>query len=84
MNTIRKNELIGQMAAAIVRWRMTTPAIMLLEANKPFSFIASQMLLIAEPSLGIFVGRERWREWAALLEDRQNVELLLRRLETET
>jgi hypothetical protein len=84
MDTALRNELIVQIVQTIQRLRLTTPAIMILEANKPFSFIASQFLLMAEPALTFFLNSDRPHQYALLLEDRANVELLLRRLEAES
>jgi len=77
----RQAELIGQVAGALRRRGLTTPAILFLEANKPFSFVLSQLLLVAEPLLGFFVAPQRSRELAALLEDQTNIETLIQQLE---
>ena len=77
----RRDALITELATAIERRRLTTPAILLLEANRPFSFIASQLLLVAEPILGLLFDAHRTHEFALLLENRDNVELLLERVE---
>ena len=83
MEQTQREELITRVARAIERWGMTAPAIMFLEANKPISFIAGQLLLVAEPILGFFVGYDRSRQYALLLEDQESVELLVQRLEAE-
>ena len=77
----RRDALITELAAAIGRRRLTTPAILLLEANRPFSFIMSQLLLVAEPVLGLLFDAHRTHEYAQLLENRDNVELLLDQVE---
>ena len=78
-----RDRLIDELATGIQRRKLIGPAILFLEANKPFSFIGSQLLLMAEPLLGIFVPDEKVRDLALLLEDRANVERLLQRLEAE-
>ncbi len=75
-------QLIAQIAATVDRWGMKTPAILLLEAHRPFSFILSQVLLAAEPLLGLMLSPDRSRRFAMFLENGDNVELLLRRLES--
>jgi hypothetical protein len=77
----RRNALITELATAIERRKLTTPAILLLEANRPFSFIMSQLLLVAEPVLGLLFDAHKTREIALLLEDRDNVDLLLEHVE---
>jgi hypothetical protein len=52
-----------------------------LELFRPFSFLASQVLLAAEPLLGDRLGGAS-RQWQRLLEDRRALDLLLARLES--
>ena len=77
----RRDALVTELAGAIERRNLTTPAILLLEANRPFSFMASQLLLIAEPILGLLFDHNRTREIALFFENRDNVELLLEQVE---
>ena len=49
--------------------------------NKPLSFIGSQALHFFTPMIGAFVDENRVTEYATLLEDRANLELLLQKLE---
>jgi len=77
-----REEFVGSIVMALRRWGMVMPAILLLEAHKPFSFVMSQALLVAEPILGFVVGSNRSRQFAALLENGEDVEFLLQRLES--
>ena len=81
MESTERHQLVAELATTIKRWGLTAPAILLLEANKPFCFIASQLLLVIEPLLGWLDERKKTRTYARLLEDRENVEWLLRELE---
>jgi hypothetical protein len=81
LDAARRQALIAAAAEAIRRRGMTAPAILFLEANRPFSFIAGQALLVAEPLLGLLVGYEHVRDWGLVLEDRQSLELLIQYLE---
>jgi hypothetical protein len=63
------------------RWRLTTPAILILEIARPFSFIASQGLLLCQPLLGFFTDEARISEYAELLADRSNLDRLIGGLE---
>ena len=83
MDVEQRDKLVAELAAGIKRRKLIAPAIMFLEANKPFSFIAGQLLLVAEPVLGLFVENNKTREFALLLEDHENVELLLQQLEAD-
>jgi len=77
----RREERIEQLAQWLNRWRLGIPGIALLEAHKPLSFVASQTLLAAEPLVTMLFGRVSIREYAALLEDADNVERVIQRLE---
>jgi hypothetical protein len=81
MDETQRIELCQTVASTLRRWGMTTPAILFLESNRPFSFFAGQFLLVAEPLLGLFVRTARSREVARLLDDPASVELLLQHLE---
>ena len=83
MDQERRDALIAELVEQVERRKLTTPAIMFLEANRPFSFIVSQLLFVAEPVVGLFFQNNRAREYALLLEDRQNVELLLQQFEAK-
>lgn len=76
----RREELIEGLVRQVNEWGMVAPAILFLEAHKPLSFLASQFLLLSQPTLEPFLGGVA-REYALLLEDRENVETILSRLE---
>jgi len=77
-----KDALVEQLARRIRRWGLTAPAIAFLEANKPLSFVGSQMLLMLQPVTDLFVARELTGDLAALLADRNRLEALIAHLET--
>lgn len=80
-STARRDELIEGVAQRIESMGLATPAILMLEAHKPLSFLGSQALLILQPILTFALDPQTSSDYAALLEDRQNVELLIQRLE---
>lgn len=61
---------------------LTAPAIFLLEAHKPLAVVASQFLLVAQPTLDIFLPQNLVRNTADLLADPDQLEQLIVRLET--
>lgn len=86
------NERHEQMIERLVEWievrGLRSPAILLLEANKPLATIGGQALLFlqpllgwVEPALGWSADREPAAEWAALLEDPAGIDRILERLE---
>jgi len=70
-------QLIEQLTRQIGRWKLTLPALLLLEVTRPFNFIASQGLLLCQPLLSYFVPEPRIADYAELLADRANVDRLV-------
>jgi len=77
----RQEQLINDLAGRVSNWGLATPAIALLEAHKPLSFLASQALLVFEPLLTLWLGDVPLGDYASLLEDRSSVERVICRLE---
>jgi hypothetical protein len=84
MSPERRDEIIDYLAQNVVRRKLQTPAIFFLELNKPMSTVASSMITFAQPTVGAFFGFKRMAEWAALLNERENVERLIQRIESLT
>jgi hypothetical protein len=74
--------LVERLAHLIGRWRLATPAVIFLEANKPLSFVGSQALLMLQPMTDLFIARDLTGDLAALFADRERLETLITRLET--
>lgn len=70
-----------KVADKIARLGLIAPAILLLEAHKPLSFISSQLLLVAQPTLDLFLTKPLSRELVDLLADSAQVEQLIVNLE---
>lgn len=81
LSDAERDGLIEQIASAIARRGLETPAILFLEMHKPLSFFASQTLIVTSPLIAPIVGFDRMRAASNLLESRANVELLIERLE---
>jgi hypothetical protein len=75
------NETVENLADAVVARGLVTPAILVLELIKPISFLGSQFLLLLQPLLGPW--SQETERYARLLEDRESVGRLLRRLDQE-
>jgi hypothetical protein len=73
--------LIDSIAARIVRMGLATPAVFFLESSKPLTFIGSQALVFFEPFVKAFLDLKSYDRFAALMEDRANVEKLILRIE---
>lgn len=77
----RRDELIEGMARTVVNKRLEIPAIFLLEAHKPLSFLASQGMLLTAPLLGAFFGFKNVNDFARVIEDRNNIDRLVECIE---
>lgn len=73
--------LIDRIADAIASRRLAAPALLFIESAKPLSFLGNQMLLFLEPLVKSFVKGKTYDRFAKLLERRENVDLLLERIE---
>jgi hypothetical protein len=84
LSPTRREEIIEGLAQRVQGWGLSSLAIFLLEAHKPLAFVSSQLLLFAQPLLGIFVADALVDDAAALLAEPQSVERLIVRLEKQT
>ncbi|MCK4304987.1 MAG: hypothetical protein KAY24_12185 [Candidatus Eisenbacteria sp.] len=74
-------EIIESIAKRIVRMRMAVPAVFFLESTKPLSFLGSQLLVFLEPFVQTFLTVRNYERFTGMMEDRSNVEKLIRRME---
>jgi len=76
----REEELINKAAETIVKYGMSTPAILFLEAAKPLSVIGSALIMQ-------FTGAFKWifgsgyDEFIPVIEKRENLERIIKRIE---
>ena len=68
---------MDKLAELTVRHRMTVPAIFFLESVKPLSFLGSQALHFFEPMVRAFFEVQSYDRFAAMMEQRENLEALL-------
>ena len=80
---VQSEQLIEQLTEQISRWRLTMPAILLLQVTRPLSLIASQGLLLCQPFLSFVYDAPRVADYAEMLADRANIDRLVARLEAE-
>jgi hypothetical protein len=79
-----RDRVLDKIASQVVGRGLETPAILFLEMHKPLTFMASQGLVVTSPLLAPLIGFERVHTVSRLLEDRSNVERLIRRIEDLT
>jgi hypothetical protein len=76
-----QQRLIERIADEVVVRGLSAPAIFLLESAKPFSFLGSQALVFLSPIVKSFLNLRSYDVLTEMLEDRANVERLLREIE---
>lgn len=74
-------KFVTDVATAIVKRRLETPAVLFLEMHKPLSYIAGQGLIVAMPFLGPILGQDRIARFSRFLQGRDNLERLIQRIE---
>ena len=77
----RRDEMIEKAAGAVVKRRLESPAVALLEMHKPLAMIGSNLVMFLTPLAAPFVSWKRCDELAFFLMDRDNVEKLAGRIE---
>jgi hypothetical protein len=75
-------EFLGELARWLVVRRLTVPSVLFLESTKPLNFVGSQFLFFFEPVIKAFFDGRGYTRFAALMEDRDNVEEFLRLIES--
>jgi hypothetical protein len=76
-----RDRLLQRAAEAVVRRRLEVPAVLLLELHRPLTFLGSQTLVLFTPLLGPALGAENLQKMTKLLEDRENLDRLIDRIE---
>ena len=77
----RRDQLLTQAAEWVVRKGLEAPAILFLEMHKPLTTMAAVGYAFAQPPFMMLFGFERTEEVRLLLSNRENVELLMNRIE---
>jgi hypothetical protein len=80
----RRDRLLSHAAEWVVRKGLEAPAILFLEMHKPLTTLASVGYAFAQPPLMMFFGFKRTEEVRLLLSRRENVELLIDRIERQS
>lgn len=77
----RQRAVLQTVADKLLERHLEAPAILMLESIKPLSFIASQGLVFMGPLLQAVLAVQDYDTFAEALENRENVEWLIQRLE---
>lgn len=74
-------QFIDDVTTAVIKRKLEAPAVLFLEMHKPLNYIASQGLIVAMPFLGPIIGHDRMAKFSRFLQNRDNVERLIQRIE---
>lgn len=72
---------VGKVAQKLTQLGLAAPAVLLLEAHKPLAFLGSQCLLVAQPTLNLFISPPFTQNLVDLLADPEGLEQLIAHLE---
>ena len=75
---------VEKFANKITDLGLTAPAILLLESHRPLAFVGSQLLLVAQPTLDIFLPQNVVKNTANLLSNSDQLESLIVQLENNS
>lgn len=78
-----QNAFVDQVAAALCRRGLQTPALIFLDTGHPLTFLGGQLLWVAQPALSLFMSAEVVANLAHLLEEPEAVKALATKLEAE-
>lgn len=79
----RMADLVERLAAEVVRRRMVTPALVVLESARPLAYAGSQALVFLEPLVRTLLSAPDYDLFVKLLEDRDRVEGLIAAIEAK-
>lgn len=77
----RAIKLIDKYARYIAERRFGAAAIMTIESLKPLNFLGSQALYALSPFAEVFFNPKEYQELAALLENKEYIDLLIKRID---
>ncbi len=77
----RKKFLLNKIAQKVIDYRLSPVAIVFLESAKPLSFLGNQFLIFMQPFYRALFSFREYEEITAMLEDRKNIEALIREIE---
>ncbi len=79
--TAEKRETLDRLAEKVIERRLAAPAILFLESSKPLSFLGNQTMVFFQPIVQTIFNFKTYDDIMDLLEDRENIEYLLKKIE---
>ncbi len=79
--TGEQRALVDRLSGEVVRRRMTSPALLLLEMHRPFNYVSAQLMHFFQPILSILTDTDGYEQFAHFLERRGSIDYLIGRIE---
>jgi hypothetical protein len=73
--------IIERLCAEVVRRRLTTPSILMLEMNRPLNYVSAQLLHFFQPIVAVVTDTSGYEQLTSFLEQRGSVDYLIQRIE---
>jgi hypothetical protein len=68
-------------ATFFAKRRLGAPALLFFESVRPMNFIGSQLMYMINPFVNVIFQGQEFEEFAAIMNERENMELLIRRID---
>jgi hypothetical protein len=76
-----QRKIVEKLCAEILRRRLTTPAMMMLEMSRPLNYVSAQFLHFIQPFVSIIADAEEYQQFTQFLEQRGSIDYICKRLE---
>ncbi|HOT37628.1 MAG TPA: hypothetical protein PLT86_13280 [Candidatus Latescibacteria bacterium] len=70
-------EVLAKVASMLVRRRLGSPALMVLEMSRPINFVASQFLVFMKPFATALLNPTEYERFVRILEHREGIDALV-------
>jgi len=78
---IEERKVLAKVLRAVIKRRLTAPVLFTLESFKPFSFIASQVLIVFGPLVRTFLSVADYDVFISAIQNRDNIAWMIEQLE---
>jgi hypothetical protein len=73
--------VVERICKEVVRRRLVTPALLMLEMSRPLNYVSAQFLHFLQPMVSLSMNAGEYKEFTEFLEQRGSIEYISRRLE---
>ncbi len=76
----RQRALLEKLCREVVRRRLTTPVLLMLEMNRPLNYVSAQLLHYLQPIVAIIADTANYQKLTEFLEQRGSIDYVCQRL----